>query len=175
MLNDGTVLLIGGRSSNNTVLASAEIYNPVTGKFTGTGNLNVIRYKHAAVLLQDGNVLVIGGSNEDDWRGKYRSAEIYDANTGKFTRIADLNGERFKLADAAVLLDNGNVLVGGGNRQVEIFDVQDQRFTVGEKLDNDYYFSVLTRLRDGRVLISGGYDSGIRPSEKAWIYDYSRQ
>ncbi|MCI0609839.1 MAG: hypothetical protein L0Z71_12355 [Anaerolineae bacterium] len=171
LLNDGNVLLVGGHSSNNTVLASAEIYNPTTGKFTYTGDLNMVRHKHAAVLLQDGTVLVIGGSNQNDWRGKYTSAEIYHVNTGTFTRIADLNRERFKLADAAVLLNNGNVLVGGGNRQMEIFDVQNQHFILSEKLDNDYYFSILTLLKDGRVLITGGYDSGIQPSDKAWVYN----
>ena len=173
LLSDGNVLLIGGSSNNNTVLTSAEIYNPTTGRFTNTGNLNVVRHKHAAVLLQDGNVLVIGGSDENDWSGKYNSAEIYDSSSGTFTQIADLNGERFKLADAAVLLNNGNVLVGGGNRLIEIFDAQNQRFILGEKLDNDYFFSVLTRLQDGRVLITGGYDSGIQPSDKAWLYSYS--
>jgi len=172
LLGDGNVLLIGGGGylSGNTVLASAEIYNPMTGKFMFTGSMSMVRYKHAAVLLQDGNVLVIGGSNQNDWSGKYTSAEIYDANTGTFTRIADLNRERFKLADAAVLLNNGNVLVGGGNRQIEIFDAQDQRFILGEQLDNDYYSSLLTLLKDGRVLITGGYDSSIQPSDKAWIY-----
>ena len=170
LLNDGNVLLIGGNSSNNTVLASAEIYNPTIGKFTDTGHLNMVRHKHAAVLLQDGNMLVIGGSNQNDWGGQYTSAEIYYSNTGTFTQIADLNSERFKLTDAAVLLNNGNVLVGGGNRQIEIFDAQNQRFILGEKLDNDYYSSVLTLLKNGRVLITGGYDSSIQPSDIAWIY-----
>jgi WD40 repeat protein len=170
LLNDGNVLLIGGGSGNNTILASAEVYHPTTGTFTSTGDLSLVRYKHAAVLLQDGKVLVIGGSDHNDWTGQYTSAEVYDANTGTFTRTADLNRERFKLADAVVLLSNGDVLVGGGNRQVEIFDARNNRFVLGEKLDDDYYSSVLTRLKDGRVLITGGYDSRIQPSDKAWIY-----
>jgi hypothetical protein len=173
LLNDGTVLLIGGRSGDGTVLASAEIFDPTTGEFTATADMTMVRHKHAAVLLQDGNVLVIGGSNEDDWSGEYTSAGIFEADSGMFRRVASLNRERFKLADAAVLLKDGNVLVGGGNRQLEIFDGKSQRFILGEKLDNDYYFSVLTLLKDGRVLITGGYDSGIKPSEKAWIYNYS--
>lgn len=171
LLGDGNVLLVGGNSSADVVLASAELYNPATGNFTFTGSLGVVRYKHAAVLLPDGTVLVMGGSNQNDWRGKYTSAEIYDSKMGTFTRITDLNRERFKLADAAVLLKDGNVLIGGGNRQVEIFDAQSQRFLLGEKLDNDYYFSVLTLLKNGRVLITGGYDSRIQPSDKAWIYN----
>jgi WD40 repeat protein len=170
LLKNGRVLLIGGRSSNNTILTSAELYDPATGKFTYTGNLETVRYKHAAVLLQEGNVLVVGGSDHRDWRGQYVSAELYHVGKGVFTRTADLNRERFKLADAVALLENGNVLVAGGNRQIEIFDPRHQRFLLGESLDNDAYYSVATPLLDGSVLITGGYDATIHPSTKAWIY-----
>lgn len=170
-LNDGRVLLIGGKSKNNNmILASAEIFDPTTGEFTLTGSMNTARHKHAAVLLPDGNVLVMGGSDENDWRGQYSSAELYDSGTGSFTPIADMNNARFKLADAAVLLNNGDVLVGGGNRQIELFDAQNQQFIAADQIDDDYYFSVLTLLLDGRVLITGGYDASIQPSEKAWVY-----
>jgi len=130
----------------------------------------MIRYKHSAVLLEGGNVLVLGGSDQNDWSGKYDSAEIYNLKTGMFERIFDMNGKRFKLSDAAVLLKNGNVLIGGGNRQIEIFDTQNQRFIPGGELDNDYFYSVLTRLQNDQILITGGYDPNIQPSDKAWIY-----
>ncbi len=175
LLNDGTVLLVGGRPryDDSNVLSSAEIYDPLSGGFTFTGNANMPRYKHAAVLLLDGNVLVLGGSNHRGWAGKYTSAEIYDADQGAFRQIMDMNGERFKLAQAALLLNSGDVLIGGGNRQLELFDAQSQRFIAGASIDDDYYFSTATLLQDGRVLIAGGYDSGIQPTEKAWIYTYS--
>lgn len=152
-------------------MASAEIYDPMTGDFTFTGNMNMVRYKHPAVLLPEGDVLVIGGSDQNNWTGKYTSAEIYDTSEGMFTQITNMNSARFKLAHAAVLLSDGDVLIGGGNRQLEIFHVRDQRFILSEKLDDDYYFSVLTLLNDGQVLITGGYDSRIKPSEKAWVYN----
>lgn len=170
LLNDGRVLLVGGSSGNSKILASAEIYDPGTGKFILKGNANTIRYKHSAVLLRNGNVLLIGGSNQNDWAGKYNSAEIYDFKTGTFTRISDMNGRQFKPADAAVLLGDGNVLIGGGNRQIEIFEAQSQRFLLGDTLENDYFYSVLTRLQNGQVLITGGYDPNIKPSNKAWLY-----
>ena len=170
LLNDGKVLLIGGSPGDGTILASAEIYDPGTENFTLTSNANMVRYKHTAVLLQDGNVLIVGGSNQNDWTGKYNSAEIYNFNKGTFTRIADMNSERFKLSDASVLLENGNVLIGGGNRQIEIFDAQKQRFLPAGELDNDYFYSISTRLQDGQVLITGGYDPNIQPSDKAWLY-----
>ncbi|MCI0553320.1 MAG: hypothetical protein L0287_20415 [Anaerolineae bacterium] len=170
LMNDGKVLLVGGSSGNDTVLSSAEIYDPSTGAFTLTNSANMIRYKHSAVLLGTGNVLVLGGSNQNDWAGKYNSAEIYDFKTGTFEKISNMNNERFKLADAAVLLGDGNVLIGGGNRQIEIFDVQNQRFILSDQLDDDYFYSVLTPLQNGHVLITGGYDSNIQPSDKAWLY-----
>jgi hypothetical protein len=170
MLTDGKVLFVGGSSGNDNVLASAEVYDSETGQFTSTSNANVVRYKHTAVLLRDGNVLVLGGSNERDWTGKYDSAEIYDVTTGTFRQISDMNRKRFKLADAAVLLSNGNVLIGGGNRQMEIFDPQSQTFILDRSLDEDYYYSVLTPLQNGQVLITGGYNGNILPSDKAWLY-----
>jgi N-acetylneuraminic acid mutarotase len=170
LLNDGKVLLVGGSSGNDRILASAEIYDPETGNFTLTSNANIIRYKHSAVLLEGGNVLILGGSNQNDWTGKYNSAEIYDFKSSQFIKISDMNGKRFKLAGAAVLLPDGNVLVAGGNRQIEIFDAQNKRFVLGDKLDKDYFYSVLTRLQNGQVLITGGYNANIQPSNKAWLY-----
>jgi len=175
LLKDGTVLLIGGRPryDDSLVLSSAEIYRPASGKFKLTSSANMVRYKHAAVRLQNGDVLVLGGAGQYDWTGKYASAEIYEVDSGTFKQIADLNNERFKLANAALLLNNGDVFIGGGHEQLELFDAQDQRFIVTEEIDDAYYFSVSTMLPDGRVLITGGYDASIQPSEKAWIFSYS--
>ena len=170
LLTDGTVLLVGGTSGHDNILASTEIYDPETGQFTSTSDANVVRYKHTAVLLRDGNVLILGGADQRDWNGKYNSAEIYDVMTGRFSQISVMNRERFKLADAAVLLSDGNVLIGGGNRQIEIFDAQSQTFLPAGTLDDDYYYSVLTLLQDGQVLITGGYNGDILPSDKAWLY-----
>jgi WD40 repeat protein len=170
LLSDGRVLLVGGTSGNDQILASAEIYDPQTGRFTLTSDANMIRYKHTAVRLKDGNVLILGGTDRRDWNGKYDSAEVYNVKMGMFTQISDMNQERFKLAEAAVLLSDGNVLIGGGNRQLEIFDAQSQTFLPGGTLDDDYYFSVLTVLKDGQVLITGGYNGNILPSDKAWLH-----
>lgn len=170
LLADGKVLLVGGTAGNDKILASAEIYDPDTGKFTPTGDANLVRYKHTAVLLKDGNVLIMGGADHRDWRGKYDSAEIYSARAGTFTEISDMNFERFKLAEAAVLLADGNVLIAGGNRHIEIFDAKKQIFIPGDTLDGDYFFAVLTLLQNGQILITGGYDANIVPSNKAWLH-----
>ena len=170
LLTNGTILLVGGTSGNDHILASAEVYDLETGQFNPTSDANLVRYKHSAVLLKDGNVLILGGADQRDWNGKYDSAELYDAKAGTFKKISDMNRERFKLPEAAVLLPNGNVLIGGGNRQMEVFDVQSQNFLLSDTLDDDYYYSVLTPLENGLVLITGGYNGNILPSDKAWLY-----
>src|SRR5438270_825179 len=74
VLTDGSVLIAGGRNDTNpihacgpsqncVILGSAEIDNPLTKGFSGTGSLNNNRAGHTATRLNDGTVLVTGGSN----------------------------------------------------------------------------------------------------------------
>ena len=64
LLPDGTVLLAGGGSASHHVppFASAELYDPTTGRFSDTGSLGTGRSNHAAVLLTTGQVLITGGT-----------------------------------------------------------------------------------------------------------------
>ena len=67
LLTDGTVLITGGVGySNNGLflggLASAELYDSSTGTFTATGSMTTRRVGATATLLNDGRVLISGGS-----------------------------------------------------------------------------------------------------------------
>ena len=73
------VLVTGGDSGYARFLASAELYDPLTGKWTFTGDLNVARYGHTATLLLNGKVLVVGG---DSNHALLNSAELYDRRDG---------------------------------------------------------------------------------------------
>ena len=168
-LNDGRVLIAGGYTGN--VTSSAELYDPKSGTFTETGNLATARCKATAGLLPDGKVLIAGGSDERGWKGNLSSVEIYDPHSGKFTPAASLNDSRFKLPDEAVQLPSGMLLIAGGSRKVEIFDPQSGKFLVvaGEMSDAWHYTSE-TKLKDGRVLLAGGYPNSDQATAQTWIF-----
>ena len=169
LLRDGRVLIVGGRGQN--VNAVAEIYDPKTESFIETGRLNTARYKHTAGLLPDGRVLIAGGSDERDWNGNLSSTEIYDPKTGKFNSAPPLISSRFKLPEEAVMLSSGELLIAGGSKEVELFDPAHAKFieATGE-ISGPWHFMTETRLKDGSVLLAGGYANNDRATAQTWIY-----
>jgi hypothetical protein len=66
--------LVAGGGGSNGVLAAAELYDSENGSWTSATNMIEGRFGHAAAVLLDGRVLVVGGS--DDFPPA--SAELYD-------------------------------------------------------------------------------------------------
>lgn len=179
LLADGRVLVASGVVDGDAPgrHASAELFDPRTGRFSITGSLVTERYGHSAMLLSDGRVLMAGGWNQF---GRPRSAELYDPTTGTFKVAAAAVGE---LSGPATRLSDGRVLIGGG--EPEVFDLAattsiaevpartDRTFgAVGEPI-RERSNHTATRLLDGRVLIVGGVspDGASDTSTTAEIYD----
>lgn len=169
LLKDGRVLIAGGRGE--TVTASAELYDPATKQFTVTGSMLTARYKHSAGLLPDGRVLIAGGSDDRDWQGKMNSAEIYDPHTQKFSATSNLNDSRFKLPEETAQLASGRLLIAGGSKEVEVYDPASGKFLIAAGQMNDArHFMTETKLRDGSVLLAGGYPHNDQGTTETWIY-----
>jgi hypothetical protein len=169
LLRDGRVLIVGGRGDE--LNAIAEIYDPQTRHFSDTGRLITARYKHAAGLLPDGRVLVAGGSDERDWRGNLTSAEIYDPKTGRFAAVSSMHDSRFKLPEEAVALESGKLLIAGGSKAVEVFDPRTSTFAVASgEISGPWHFMTETKMKDGSVLLAGGYANDDRATAQTWIY-----
>ena len=77
LLANGNVLVSGGNKktlTTQTPLASAELYNPTTGKWTATGSMSSARAGHTSTVLTTGHVLNAGGT---DAVNELDSAEQY--------------------------------------------------------------------------------------------------
>lgn len=169
LLLDGRVLVIGGQA------ASAELYDPATGRFSFTGLMSAEHDNGTATRLEDGRVLVAGG---DNLSGLLATAEIYDPATGKFSPTGSMAGPRE--FHTATLLPDGRVLILGGIgndgylTSAELYNPVTGRFSsAGKTLAPLGEGDTTTLLPDGRVLIAGGDGSSAqaKPTSAAELYD----
>ncbi len=178
LLTTGLVLVAGGigpvpgATGALSELNSAELYNPSTGTFTKTGNLNTAREQHSATLLNTGSVLITGGSGGD---GELASTEIYNPATASFFQVGNLHTARYE--HTATLLPDSTVLIAGGYgggsvlATAEIYHPLARGFiyTAGE-MNAARFGATATLLPNGMVLIAGGADAS-GPLASAELYD----
>jgi hypothetical protein len=165
LLNDSTVLIVGGDSQLATVIVgAAEIYDPVANTFSATGSLNTATEFHAAALLSTGNVLIAAGyCGPNCTPDAVSRTEIYNSSTKQFTYSTNLAIPRE--APTGTVLNNGTVLIGGGQTNTsitgtaEIFDPATQNVTGAGSLATARDLQTATLLSDGTVLFAAG--SGI--------------
>lgn len=176
LLRDGKVFVAGGSSNGQhlgtKVEASAEVYDPHTGRFSSTANMTTPREKHGAALLPDGKVIVLGGQADAPFGPSLSSTEIYDPPSGHFSVGPSMDFKRFKLPHGVVALPSGEILVGGGSNHPELYDPVSNSFRLAARTELDrFYFSTVTLLPSGEVLFAGGYgEHGAGAPNHAWLY-----
>jgi len=134
--------------------------------------MTIRRHKHDAVVLEDGRVLVLGGTDERDGRGVYRSTELFEPASGLFVEHVPMRLPRYKLAGSTVRLEDGRFLITGGAERPEVYEPLDAQFRVIATSESmPELFSATARLSDGRVLISGGYGGPGGATSDAWVFE----
>lgn len=161
-LADGRVLVAGGNSNGGAgVAASAELYDPQTGRWSATGALGEARAAHQALLLADGRVLVVGGFNLRRYNNTttVEGAELYDPATGHWHPTAPLPvgftpRALALLADGRVLAASGPDSTVGNRTTVALYDPVGDRWTVAGNPDLPDIGAAVA-LRDGAALLLG--------------------
>jgi hypothetical protein len=114
LLLDGTVLIAGGVTTTTfgaPVHATAETFDPFTGRFSLTGSMSVGRHLHTATRLWDGSVLLTGSACCG--AGAMQSADLYDPVPRMFHPTGSMITPRH--SQTATLLQTRHVLVVGGS------------------------------------------------------------
>lgn len=160
------VLVIGGTSSTDDAVASTAWFDPEDARWTAGPELLRPRVKHAAVALPNGVVLVAGGAASVETRDRFDDTELLDPGATAFRHGPRLTDGRYKLADAAAVFDRDRVVLGGG-ATLDVVDVGlgTTRSIPVPGLAQRLSFQSVTRLPGSRVLVAGGYDDAIVPSD----------
>jgi Kelch motif/Galactose oxidase, central domain len=170
LLPDGRVLVTGGLDDQGATLKSTEIYDAQQDRWISAAPMAEARSGHVATLMANGDVLVAGGLGEEPsgLTISLTSAEICDPRTNLWVSVASM--AEFRVGVTATLVQSGMVLVVGasGQSRAELYDLaQDRWLRTGPSMVR--YQQTVTRLRDGRALIVGGY--GIESLSSVLIYD----
>ena len=215
LLPDGTVLVTGARDATGMLLtisvtdglgnpvAATEVYDPRSGgQSIIVDPLPEPRYQHEATLLNDGTVLVSGGTYRVTGAGgdsATASVQRYTWNAALGSRwrsVEPVSGAPLK-SNTATLLPDGKVLVTGGrygggwpvvgsqpfplggtaSAEVNVYDPSapaGSEWTARGSLPTQRQYHSATLLSTGKVLVVGGADSSNATAlSSAQLYDPS--
>ncbi|WP_005032725.1 Kelch repeat-containing protein [Holophaga foetida] len=150
--------IVGCGGASSTSGTSTSSTDPL-GTFSATGSMASGRSSYRAVLLNNGQVLVVGGANAT-------AAELYTPSTGQFAVTGTMTQPE-RESPTATLLSDGTVLVAGGLgvssqppilTSAERFDPTTGSFTATGAMNVARYGHTATRLSNGQILVAGGGD-----------------
>lgn len=153
-LPEGKVLLAGGYGKTGA-MPYAELFDPATGTWSATASMGEARAWPAVATLQDGRILVAGGTFSS-------TAEIYDPETSLWAPTASMSTQRAE--PSVVVLPDGRVLVAGGSMSpgdpgtasAELYDATTGTWLAAGRLGMGRAGAAAVLLQDGRVLVVGG-------------------
>jgi len=179
-LLDGRVLLVGGVDENGAVVATADVWNPLTGTCTPAASLPGPRAQHTATLLGDGRVLVVGGVSNFDLAdplaalgSALSSCVLYDPLANAWNPAPSLPKPR--VGHAASLVGNGRALVSCGIEITNVlgfpvpgfssdcrrYDPVANSWSAAGTVSGGRAFHAQTTLTNGRALLVGGVEGNL--------------
>ena len=186
VLSNGYVLITGGEDQTGNIVNTADMYNPSTGKFdcSGLGGVSATtgycqnmltdgRFLDTATLLQNGSVLIAGGSDGSI----VNTAEIYVWPAG-FSATGNMTDSRENHTATLITTGTnaGDVLIAGGldaagtvQQSAELYSPSSGKFTATGSMTHARYLHTATQLSTGNILITGGEDgTGVLASAEVY-------
>jgi N-acetylneuraminic acid mutarotase len=160
-LQDGNVIADGGYSEYNSESVLA-LYNFTQNSWSVGGSQAYSGGYAASGVLANGQVLVTGGAGSEDTYGftPLSTAGLFDPATNTWTPAASLSAAR--LQHTATVLQNGSVLVTGGNNtsialsSAEVYDPSTNAWSSTGTMSSPRYQHTASLLGSGLVLVAGG-------------------
>lgn len=156
-------------------LDKAPATTPVdAGRVTVTGNMTAVRFDHAAALLPNSQVLIVGGISSNGVMQS--SAEVFDAATGRFSPTEKPRSPHGWGVTATVLRD-GKVLVAGGSSgcdapcytaSAELYDPLKRTFLPTGSMTVPRAGARSLLLPSGDVLMIGGEQNGSKATAELY-------
>jgi len=183
-LNDGRVLVVGGRDESKLVTRQMYVFDPSSETFTAFGSIGTAGpFGSVAVTLADGNVLLVGGIPAS----AFSNAVLINAQTGAVTPTSSqphsrrVWGTGTRLADGKVLFVGGLLASGNDGNAIEISTTADPTAEIYDSTTGAFtalpaalsvgrYKHTAVTANDGRVLIYGG-DSESGQAAPPELYD----
>jgi hypothetical protein len=174
-LQDGRVLIAGGFSWVQIIFQipfvsdRAQLYSPNAGSGTFSSSITMTgdRFAHAAIRLDNGNVWIVGGA-QDQVASPFdpvatNTIEEFDVATQTFSLVGGMTVARG--LPAVVRLANGDILIAGGafgalslptpSSSIDILNQQGNFIAAFDMATPRANFSA-SLLSDGTVLLAGG-------------------
>lgn len=177
LLPSGKVLSAGGDTASFGPTAFVDLftYDPVTssGTWSFGPSLLTARKSLSTVLLADGRVLAVGGTNGG---GPVGPSEVWTEAADAFSSAGALATPRRD--HSATLLADGRVLVAGGDNAAgaqiataELWNPASGAWTTGASMPVARRNHTATLLGDGRILVAGGCNGSCFVIPKAEVFD----
>ena len=154
---DGSICALGGYTTGFVPLSSAEIFRD--GKWRA---LPPMSYPHAgafSVTLEDGRVMVGGGSAEAFGIGQTFGVEMFNPVLETFDPLGIMPGRR--VLSSAVMLKDSTVVVSGNWYASDniVLYTTDGEFSIFKPVTEERSAPLLFPTEDGDVLVFGGTDT----------------
>jgi N-acetylneuraminic acid mutarotase len=190
LLTDGRLLIAGGDDGSGRLEAitdTVELYDPSTGRWEPAEIMGRQRTQHAALPLNDGRILLVGGAgvlqakiDEQRMDQPLVETDVFDPASGSWSYAGEISTPRDHLA--ASLLTDGSVLIVGGNdgsgtdtsvlASAEVFDPATGQWSTAGSMSQPRQGHSVVSLKNGAALVAGG-DVGEDPFQSVEIYDPS--